>query len=81
VFANDNVQSDQSENESKDDKSLDTDEPTLQTKIRPLIQSCLLDARSIGTGTSANSALSMSMPYQVGHCASLKMSERMSWSD
>ncbi len=81
MFADDNVQSDQSEDERKDDKSLDTDELTLQGKIRSIIQSCLLDARSFGTGTSTNGASSMSMPYQVGRCASLKMSERMSWSD
>jgi hypothetical protein len=32
VFADDNVQSDQSEDESKDDKSLNTNEPTLQSQ-------------------------------------------------
>ena len=35
MFADDNVQSDQSEDESKDDKSLDTDEPTLQSQDTP----------------------------------------------
>ncbi len=35
VFADDNVQSAQSEDESKDDKSLDTDEPTLQSQDMP----------------------------------------------
>jgi hypothetical protein len=81
VFADDNVQSDQYEDESKDDESLDTDKPHYKAKIRPIIHSCLLDARSFGTGTSANSASSMSMPYQVGRCASLKMSKGMSWSN
>ena len=62
-------------------KALILMKPHYKAKIRPIIQSCLLDTRSFGTGTSANSASSMSMPYQVGHCASLRMSERMSWSD
>ncbi len=62
VFADDNVQSDQSENESEDDKSLDTDEPTLQSQETPYNSVSLLDARSFGTGTSANSASSMDMP-------------------
>ncbi len=35
AFEDDNVQSDQSEDESKDDKSLDTDEPTLQSQDTP----------------------------------------------
>jgi hypothetical protein len=35
VFADDNVQSDQSEDESKDEKSLDTGEPTLQSQDTP----------------------------------------------
>jgi hypothetical protein len=35
VFADDNVQSDQSEDESEDDESLDTDEPTLQSQETP----------------------------------------------
>ncbi len=35
MFADDNVQSDQSEDESEDDESLDTNEPTLQSQDTP----------------------------------------------
>ncbi len=71
-----------SEEESNHDKeSIDKDAATQQSQLMPYNSIMSFGRQVICTGTSTNSALSMRMPLQVGHCASWKMSKRMSKSN